>query len=298
MKTWSTRVTPLFKSGDADESSNYRPISVLPVLSKVVERHIHDSLYQYLSESNLIYKHQSGFRKKHSTETALIHIIDELLFNLDDDRVNGLILVDYRKAFDMVDHTILMEKLKAYGVVGNSLSWFHSYLQDRHQLVTVAGTESDYALIKHGVPQGSILGPLLFIIFINDLPLHVTSSQVDLYADDTTLSSSADVKNIQKLQDTLNNSVKQVNDWATSNKLPINQEKTKALIVTGKRLASKLDTSPIVHINGNPVSTVDNARLLGLEIDTKLSFSPHIEYVCKKLSQRIGVLKIKTPMAK
>ena len=228
---------------------------------------------------------------EHSTETALIQIIDGLLFNLDNDRVNGLVLVDYRKAFDMVDHEILLKKLKAYGVVDTSLSWFHSYLHDRHQLVSIAGTNSDYAHIKHGVPQGSILGPLLFIVFINDLPLHVNSSQVDLYADDTTLSSSADVKNIVKLQDALNSSMTEVHDWAISNRLPINEKKTKTLIVTGKRLSSKLDCSPIVNFDGNLLSKVDSAKLLGLEIDKELSFLPHVENVCKKLSQRIGVLR-------
>ena len=121
---WKTeKVTLLFKGGDPENVNNYGPISVLPVLSKVIERHVHDSLYSYLCVNNLIYSKQSGFRKCHSTETALIGIIDELLFNLDSDRVSGMILIDYCKALDMVDHSILLQNLQAYGLDNKSLIW-------------------------------------------------------------------------------------------------------------------------------------------------------------------------------
>ena len=151
---WKTaKVTPLHKGGDLDDVSNFRPISVLPVLSKVIERHIHDALYNYLTDNSLIYPRQSGFRKRHGTETALIRIIDELLFKLYGNKVCGLVLVDYCKAFDMVDHAILHDKLNAYGVDGSSLAWFKSYLSDRRQLVSLAGTMSDMTTVRHGVPQ-------------------------------------------------------------------------------------------------------------------------------------------------
>ena len=152
---WKTaKVTPLFKGGDPENVNNYRPISVLPVLTKVIERHVHDSLYSYLCVNNLIYSKQSGFRKRHSTETALIRIIDELLFNLDSDRVSGMILIDYCKAFDMVDHSILLQKLQAYGFDNKSLIWFRSYLNERRQLVSMGNIESPTACVRHGVPQG------------------------------------------------------------------------------------------------------------------------------------------------
>ena len=145
------------------------------MLTKVIERHVHDSLSGYLCENNLIYCKQSGFRRLHSTVTALIRIIDELLFNLDNDRVSGIILIDYCKAFDMVDHVILLNKLHAYGLDNTSLSWFQFYLSDRRQFVSMSGKESSTSIIQHGVPEGSILGPLLFVLFIDDLPLHVSS---------------------------------------------------------------------------------------------------------------------------
>ena len=150
---------------------------MLPVLSKVIERHVHESLYTYLTENNLIYPRQSGFRKNHSTDTALKQINDELLFNLYKNRVSGMVLADYCKAFDMVDHGLLLDKLKVYGVAGETMKWFQSYLADRHHLAYLGGCVSDMALMKHGVPQGSKLGPFFFTVFMNDLPLHVSSSK-------------------------------------------------------------------------------------------------------------------------
>ena len=132
---WKTpKVCPLYKKGESRDVQNFRPISVLPVLSKVIERHVHDSLYSYLTENNLIYPRQSGFRKNHSTDTALIQVIDELLFSLDKNRVSGMVLVDYCKAFDKVDHGLLLDKLKMYGVTGETLKLFQSYLAGRHRL--------------------------------------------------------------------------------------------------------------------------------------------------------------------
>ena len=210
------------------------------MLSKVIERHVHDSLSRYLCENNLIYSKQSGFRKLHSTETALIRIIDELLFNLDNNCVSGMILIDYCKAFDMVDHVILLDKLHAYGLDNTSLSWFQSYLSDRRQFVSMSEKESTTSIIPHGVPQGSILGPLLFILFINDLPLHVSSANTDLYADDTTLTCSVNWMDMDRLQISLNAAVSETVHWATANKLPLNEKKTKVLTICGKRLSNRI----------------------------------------------------------
>ena len=150
---WKTaNVTPLFKQGAASDPSNYRPISVLPVVSKVIERHMHNSLYAFLMDNNLLYSTQSGFRRMYSTETALIKLVDELLFGLDNNHVCGMVLVDYRKAFDMVDHKLLLRKLELYGIVNRELAWCHSYLLDRKQVVRVNGSESSEALMLHGVP--------------------------------------------------------------------------------------------------------------------------------------------------
>ena len=188
----------------------------MPFLSKVIERHVHDSLSSYLCENNLIYSKQSGFGKLHSRETALIKIIDDMLFNLNNDRVSGMILINYCKAFDMVDHFVLQDKLYAYGLDNTSLTWFQSYLSDRHQFVSMSDKESTTSIIPHGVPQGSILGPLLFVLFINDLPLHVSSANTDLYADDTTLTCSVNWMDMDRLQTSLNAAVSETVYWATS----------------------------------------------------------------------------------
>ena len=184
------------------------------MLSKVIERHVHDSLCNYLKENDLIYPRQSGFRKGHNTETALIQIIDQLLYNLGKNLVNGMILVDYSKSFNMVIYHPLMEKLKVYGVDSDSLSWFKSYLSDRQQLVSLASDQSDLINMKYGVSQGSILGPLFFIVFMNDLPLSVSNARIDLYADDTTIISSSEYNETSKLQESLNNAIIKVSDWA------------------------------------------------------------------------------------
>ena len=289
---WKTaNVTPLFKQGAASDPSNYRPISVLPVVSKVIERHMHNSLYAFLMDNNLLYSRQSGFRRMHSTETALIKLIDELLFSLDNNQVCSMVLVDYRKAFDMVDHKLLLRKLELYGIVNRELAWCHSYLSERKQVVRVNGSESSEALMLHGVPQGSILGPLFFILFINDLPLY-TSAQLDLYADDTTVTASADVKDLATLNSSLNKSVSEIQLWASANKLSLNEDKTKVLTITGKRRVANINRSDIdVIVNGKQLSNVDCATLLGVEIDSKLSFNEHVEKVCKKLASRIAILR-------
>ena len=150
-------------------STDYRPLcrpisqSTLPTVNKI------HAFYSFLYENDLIYIRQSGFRSKHSTETALIKIIDDLLFNLDNDRVSGMVLVDYRKAFDMIDRTLLLKKLEVFGISRDSFQWFNSYLKDRRQLVKLGAKQSNVAIVRHGIPQGSILGLLLFIVFINSL---------------------------------------------------------------------------------------------------------------------------------
>ena len=293
---WKTaKVRPLFKSGDRSDVNNYRPISVLPVISKLLERHVHSAFYAYLRDNNLLYVGQSGFREYHSAETSLISLMDKLLFNLDNNRVTGMVLIDYCKAFDMVDHPILLEK------------WFRSYLSERQQMVLVDGHASDCAIVPHGIPQGSILGPLLFVVFINDLPLHTQSCgdvHLELYADDTTLTASADITKCDGLNLTLTNALHEVEHWANANKLPLNEKKTKTLLITGKRLHDKLEPSSrnlgVQTSSGHSLLQEPSAKVLGLEIDSELSFSTHVDSICKKLASRIGILnkiKINLPLS-
>ena len=163
------RVTPIFKSGDKSDVYNYRPISVLPVVSKIIERAVHNQLYMYLTERNILNPCQSGFRSKHSTNTTLLDVSDHILKNMNDGKATAAIFLDLKKAFDTVNHRLLIEKLKHIGIKDNTLNWFISYLSNRSQVVSINSSLSDSKCIDIGVPQGSILGPLLFIIFVNSL---------------------------------------------------------------------------------------------------------------------------------
>ena len=197
----SAKVTPIYKGqGRRDDKNNYRPISVLPSLSKVFVKHIHQALYNYIRNNDFLYILQSGFRRSHSIGRALIRLIDQLLSDMDKDHVSGLVFVDYKKTFDLIDHGILLSKLEAYGVASKELLLLENQLNDRRQSVVMDGIQSEHRLITNGVPQGSVLGSLLFVIFINDLPLTVSRSIVDIYMDDTMLRPSAAVSDLPAVQ--------------------------------------------------------------------------------------------------
>ena len=166
---------------------------MLPILSNIIKKHVANSLLKYLQEKNLLYELKSAFRSGYSTKMALIGITDEILFKLDNDEVKGLVFVDFRKAFDVINHNLLLKKLSVYGASPDSVAWFRSYLEERRQFVKLGQQPKP---IRQGVPGGSILGPVLFLLFVNVMPLHLNNSTIDVYADDTTLSLSANWNNI------------------------------------------------------------------------------------------------------
>ena len=176
------KVRPLHKA----DTNNYRPISVLPVLSKLLEKHVHDSLMSFLILHNVLHSTQPSFRPNHSCETALLQMINKFHEAINNGQITGIVMVDFRKAFDLVDHTLLLKKLRHYKISNETLFWFSSYLLNRKQIV-LNNIESTTENIVCGVPQCSILGPLLFLIFINDLPHYTDNINTDLYADDTTI---------------------------------------------------------------------------------------------------------------
>ena len=245
-----------------------------------------------MRSNNLLYNLQSGFRRSHSTETALVRLIDQLPSDMDKDQVSGLVFIDYKKAFDLIDHDILLSKLETYGVAPKELLLFKDYLKGRRQSVVIDGVQSEYRLITHGVPQGSVLGPLLFIIFVNDLPHAVSRSIVDIYADDTTLSTSAQVSDLPAIQQRLQDDLNKIANWTSENRMVLNATKTKSLLVTGKRLEKKaLDKDLKISCNGTEIEQVTSQKLLGVKLDSHLSFTEHIDDLCKMVSQRIAVLK-------
>ena len=182
------RVIPIFKDGDKSAKENYRPISVLPVVSRLFEKLVYNQLYEYLNSNDLLAPSQSGFRSFHSTATALLKCTNDWYSSLDVGKHVGVIFVDLKKTFDTVDHKILVQKLAHYGIHSSELMWFKSYLSNRSQFTRVNGVDSKVQNLDIGVPQGLCLGPLLFLLYINDLPKITNNAKVYMYADDTSLS--------------------------------------------------------------------------------------------------------------
>ena len=178
----SARVTPIFKEGDKAEMSNYRPISVLPVIARLFEKLIANKLYQHMNDNGYFSSEQSGFLRFHSTVTSLSKSTDDWYNGMDLAKLTGVVFIDLKKAFDTVDHDILCQKLEYYGIQGRGLAWFRSYLSNRKQYTRVNGIDSSIQELKIGVPRGSCLGPLLFLIYINDLPRALKISR--MFADD------------------------------------------------------------------------------------------------------------------
>ena len=184
------KVTPIFKKGEKQDINNYRPISVLPIITGIFERHISTCLIDFLDKHKLIYECQSGFRRNHSCQTSLTKMVDNWFTAMNNNEIVGAVLLDLSKAFDLVNHQILKQKLSVYKFSQLSQRWFDSYLSNRFQQVQISGKLSQSKEIKAGVPQGSVLGPLLFLLYINDLPMYIKYCLLDLFADDGTLHTS------------------------------------------------------------------------------------------------------------
>ena len=284
-------VKPLYKSGAKDELNNYRPISILPTLSKIIEKWVHMKLMSYLNHHQLLNQKQSGFRSSHSTESALLHMTDTWLQALNDGNIVGCVLVDFRKAFDLVDHKLLLQKLKQYKINKLSLSWFESYLSDRTQQVNINTNQSKTGSVLYGVPQGSILGPLLFLIFINDLPLFIGDSirSVDLYADDTTLYDIGLDKDT--VENNLQHSLNLLKMWCLENGMIINIDKTKQMLISSrqKRKCMK-DNKLAIEYDNFDLQLTSCEKVLGVHIDDNLTWTNHFQHVSKKISSYLWLL--------
>ena len=278
------QVTPLHKGGDKQDPNSYRPISLLPGFGKLLERVISSRLLGYLNKYNLLSSFQFGFRKGFNTEYAILDIYEKLLHNLDNRLSSCAIFLDLAKAFDSVSHNILLKKLDKYGIRGLPLDLLKSYLRDRSQFVKLDQYSSSSEIIEFGVPQGSILGPLLFLIYINDLP-QATKFFIKLYADDTFLCYQHE--NIKELERDANIELKKVCDWLTANRLTLNVKKSKFMIITKKRV----DTSNFsIRINNAELEVCDSYKYLGVYFDKNLNWKTHIEYISEKISKSRGIL--------
>lgn len=230
-------------------------------MSKILERAVHRQVYSYLNDNKLITPKQFGFRPKLSTEVALVNVTDKILSNMDNGSLTGAVFIDLSKAFDTVDHELLVHKLRSLGLDDICIQWFISYLGSRNQVTSVASTLSSSAAVTVGVPQGSILGPLLFLVYVNDLVKCPLQSDVVLYADDTVLCCSA--KNVHDLKHKLNADLGVASDWFNRNLLTINTSKCKFMVFGNTRKLNNIETVDI-HINEYTLDRTDTFKYLGV----------------------------------
>ena len=223
----TANVIPIHKKDSKSEVNNYRPISLLSNIGKIIEKLMHSRLYSFLSASNSIYELQFGFRNNHSTNHALIKITEHIREAIDSGQFACGVFIDLQKAFDTVEHDILLKKLEHYGIRGITNKWFKTYIKNRCQHDTIQGKKSKNANILHGVPQGSVLGPLLFLIYINYLNKTIEHSTTYHFADDTSLVHTN--KSLKKLNRQVNHDLSLLGEWLRANKISLNTKKTQKL---------------------------------------------------------------------
>ena len=278
------KVKPLFKKNSRLDVGNYRPVSILCIVSKILERAVYVQMEKYLTDKNILYENQSGFRKSFSTDTCLINLTDHIRTRLSQGNFVGMVLLDLQKAFDTVDHSILCKKLEAMGF--DFTEWFKSYLGGRQQIVLANDVSSEPMTVKCGVPQGSILGPLLFLCYVNDMPISITCKLL-LYADDSALMIAGSDPKI--IAETLSNELKSCRQWLVDNKLSLHVGKTEAILFGTKRKLRKVP-SFAVKCDNETIKNVNSVKYLGIQIDEDLAGESIVKEIVKKANTRLKFL--------
>jgi hypothetical protein len=289
-------IKPLYKKGKKNDKNNYRPVALTPVLSKLFEKAMYNRLLEFLDLHKVLATEQFGFRRKKSTMLASFVLFKHVLNNLNAKIPTSCLFLDLSKAFDFVDHDILLNKLHMYGVRGSAFNWIQAYLRNRDQFTritkldktinTIVHFDSNIRDIYRGVPQGSILGPLLFLVYVNDLP-KVTQHKSVLFADDTTIVFKC-IKATQ-YEAEVNDALRDIVDWLVLNKLEINIGKTKFLQFSTKK-AKKITMN--ISYADNRIEEVDSAIFLGICVDKYITWNEHVDMLCKKMYKFIYALRI------
>lgn len=279
------KVIPLHKKGSTFDVNNYRPISLLSIFSKILEKLMITRLNTFLDLHDIIHPNQFGFRSGYSTAHSLISITETIRQTLDNNKFGCGVFIDLKKAFDTVNHKILLSKLNHYGIREEALSWFESYLTNRSQYVHLNGLNSDNRNIICGVPQGSVLGPILFLLYINDLPNISSKLKFYLFADDTNIY--LESNDLRTLEKTMNKELLKLYEWLCINRLSLNISKTNFVIFHPN---IKPINSVTILINNKAINEEQYVKYLGILIDSQLTFKFHIDELNKKISRAIGVL--------
>ena len=280
------KVCPIYKSGEKGSFSNYRPISILPSFSKIFEKAVSIRLMSFLQSNDILMSNQYGFRKNHSSYMAIIDMYDKISKAIDEGQYAVGVFVDLSKAFDTLDHNILLAKLEYYGVRGICLEWFTNYLYNRKQYVYLNGASSVMSQIVCGVPQGSVLGPLLFILYINDIPNCSNILKFILFADDTNLFYCD--QSLSELENIMNVELSKLSIWFRSNKLSLNAAKTNFILFGYKRIPFNANIK--LTFDGNVLERVAYTKFLGVYFDEKLTWSYHLNHIANKISRGLGVM--------
>ena len=268
------KVTALFKGGDRTDCNNYRPITVLPTISKILVRAVHQQMYEFLAANKLLTPNQFGFRPNLSTVTALAHFIDNILQSLDRGCFTAAVFLDLSKAFERVDHVLLVEKFKTIGASSQVVKWFASYLESRYQVTSVENCQSTQQIVSVRVSQGSILGPLLFLIYVNDLS-------------NTVIYFSANC--CQNIEHHLNVDLANLSEWFNNHYLTLNTSKSKFVLFGGDRRLQTCQGVKLV-IDHENLECEDSINYLGVVIHKNLTRNEHVESLIAKVNQRTGLL--------
>ena len=283
------KVTPLPKAGNSNNVGNLRPVSLLPLPSKLIEKIVHNRIYNHCEINKILDERQGGFRPNHSTCKTTALFIDDIYKAMNNNNMLIATYIDAMKAFDTVDHKILLEKAELYGIQGLILKWLKNYLTDRYQCTLANNIVSNKQLITCGVPQGCVCGPLLFLIYINDLASVLEYCRVSLYADNTVIYLANQNVNdaLELVQKDLNN----LSEWCTRNKLTINSKKTKYCIYGMRSNIKKSKTiNTVLSLNNNILDRVCSYKYLGFILDDHLTFNKHISELCKLVSHKLYLL--------
>ena len=277
-------LTPIFKSGSKNDVCNYRPVCSLSPFSKILERLTYNRMINFIEKNSILSETQFGFRKGFSTEAAITQFVDEIHKGLNDRQYTAAVFMDLSKAFDVLDHDILKLKLEHYGFRGIFLEFILNFIKERKYFVSVNGLKSDTKTVTNGVPQGSTLGPLLFLLYVNDMKASSGLLRFNQFADDTTTTYTG--KDLDIVKETVENETKKVLTWLAANKLIINIKKTHTMLFTNKRGNNTLH----ITIQNIELEQKDSCKFLGIIIDKNLSWKSHIEYITNKISKNIALL--------